>query len=120
MDVDSAVNPVNHAVNKETLFRSLPAHRENVYVQHFGGQAGAIVDSAGPATLMPHNPSDGFWNYQSQIQGSVDNMYAPFSSRMDWEIARWSKMRGPGSTAFTELLSIEGISIDHCKAMAHI
>ncbi|KAI0348983.1 hypothetical protein OH77DRAFT_1415714, partial [Trametes cingulata] len=35
--------------------------------------------------------------------------YAPFTSRIDWEIARWAKMRGPGSTAVSELLQIEGL-----------
>ncbi|KAL0957479.1 hypothetical protein HGRIS_001272 [Hohenbuehelia grisea] len=33
-------------------------------------------------------------------------MYAPFASQIDWEIARWAKLRGPGSTALTELLKI--------------
>ena len=37
------------------------------------------------------------------------NIYAPFSSRLDWEVARWAKMRGPGSNAVTELLRIEGV-----------
>jgi len=37
------------------------------------------------------------------------NPYAPFSSRLDWEIARWAKMRGPGSNSLTELLRIEGV-----------
>ena len=37
------------------------------------------------------------------------NIYAPFSSRLDWEVVRWAKMRGPGSNAVTELLSIEGV-----------
>jgi len=37
------------------------------------------------------------------------NAYAPFSSKLDWEIAHWAKMRGPGSNALTELLRIEGV-----------
>lgn len=32
--------------------------------------------------------------------------WAPFRSKCDWEIALWAKMRGPSSTAFTELLQI--------------
>ncbi|KAG1874323.1 hypothetical protein F4604DRAFT_1880851 [Suillus subluteus] len=39
-----------------------------------------------------------------------ENPYSPFSSRMDWEIAQWAKLRGPSSTAFSDLLSIKGIS----------
>lgn len=35
-----------------------------------------------------------------------DSMWAPFRSQCDWEVARWAKMRGPTSTAMTELLAI--------------
>jgi hypothetical protein len=41
--------------------------------------------------------------------GSSGNIYAPFASKMDWEVARWAKLRGSGSTAFTDLLKIEGV-----------
>ena len=40
---------------------------------------------------------------------SDSNPYSPFSDRMNWEIARWAKLRGPGSTAVSELLSIDGV-----------
>jgi hypothetical protein len=42
--------------------------------------------------------------------GVSDNPYRPFSSKIEWEIARWAKTRGPSSTAFTELMNIEGVS----------
>ncbi|KAG2085840.1 hypothetical protein BD769DRAFT_1374013 [Suillus cothurnatus] len=42
--------------------------------------------------------------------GNAENPYSPFSSRMDWEIAQWAKLCGPSSTAFSDLLSIRGIS----------
>lgn len=35
--------------------------------------------------------------------------YAPFPSRLDWEVARWAKLRGPTSTAVSELLNIGGV-----------
>ena len=38
-----------------------------------------------------------------------DNPFSPFSSKIDWEIAHWAKTRGPSSTSFTELMSIEGV-----------
>lgn len=47
--------------------------------------------------------------YGSSI-GNAENPYSPFSSRMDWEIAQWAKLRGPSSTAFSDLLSIRGVS----------
>jgi hypothetical protein len=37
------------------------------------------------------------------------NPWAPFDSQMEWEIAHWAKMCGPGSTAFTDLLKINGV-----------
>ncbi|KAJ7841520.1 hypothetical protein B0H14DRAFT_3694203 [Mycena olivaceomarginata] len=39
-----------------------------------------------------------------------NNVYAPFNSKLDWEVARWAKLRGAGSTAFTELLKIDGVA----------
>jgi hypothetical protein len=41
---------------------------------------------------------------------SRNNIYTPFLSKTDWEVARWAKLRGPGSTAFSELLAIDGVS----------
>lgn len=38
------------------------------------------------------------------------NPFAPFLSKLDWDMAQWAKLRGPGSTAFTELMGIEGVS----------
>ncbi|KAK1218958.1 hypothetical protein PQX77_018325 [Marasmius sp. AFHP31] len=38
------------------------------------------------------------------------NSWAPFRSEMEWRIAQWAKLRGPSSTALTELLSIPNIS----------
>ncbi|PIL34532.1 hypothetical protein GSI_03310 [Ganoderma sinense ZZ0214-1] len=37
-------------------------------------------------------------------------IYWPFTSKLDWEVARWGKKRGPGSTALTELLEIDGVA----------
>jgi hypothetical protein len=41
--------------------------------------------------------------------GSAANVYAPFASQMDWDIAKWAKLRGSSSTAFTDLLSTDGV-----------
>ncbi|PPQ73617.1 hypothetical protein CVT26_010525 [Gymnopilus dilepis] len=46
--------------------------------------------------------------YQAHVNGE-SNLWAPFKSKMDWEIAKWAKLRGPGSTAFSELLAIDGV-----------
>lgn len=38
------------------------------------------------------------------------NPYHPFANKTDWEIAWWAKKRGPGQTAFNDLLEVEGVS----------
>ncbi|KAG1846018.1 hypothetical protein F4604DRAFT_1595196 [Suillus subluteus] len=49
--------------------------------------------------------------YHARLNDSgATNVYAPFASKLDWEMARWAKLRGPSSTAFSELVSIEGFS----------
>ncbi|KAJ4470309.1 hypothetical protein C8R41DRAFT_970460 [Lentinula lateritia] len=93
---------------KSSLLRSLPAHRDNIHVTVFGGQAGTPIPNSNPAEV-PFDSSDGFLHYKSQIPGIDSNCWAPFTSRIDWEIARWAKMRGPSSTAFSELLEIKGV-----------
>ncbi|KAI0069666.1 hypothetical protein K474DRAFT_1632668, partial [Panus rudis PR-1116 ss-1] len=47
----------------------------------------------------------GYAFYASK-SGGIENPYAPFKSKLDWEVARWAKLRGPSSTAVSELLSI--------------
>ena len=39
----------------------------------------------------------------------MENIWFPFQSKRDWEFAQWVKNRGPGSTAVTELLAIDGV-----------
>ena len=41
--------------------------------------------------------------------GGGDNPWAPFNSKKDWEIVRWAKLQGLGSTAFSDLLAINGV-----------
>ncbi|KAI9435762.1 hypothetical protein H4582DRAFT_1763039, partial [Lactarius indigo] len=41
--------------------------------------------------------------------GDQTNPYVPFKSRTDWEIAQWAKMRGPSSSAFTDLVGIDRV-----------
>ncbi|KAL1938702.1 hypothetical protein VTO73DRAFT_11305 [Trametes versicolor] len=95
-----ADNPENHAPEphaREEL-REAPVH-----IHHFGGQAGApIVDPA--ARTSTYN------EYGSAVaDGDADNPYAPFASRMEWELAKWAKERGVSATAFTDLLKIHGL-----------
>ncbi|KAJ3897226.1 hypothetical protein F5879DRAFT_983267, partial [Lentinula edodes] len=84
----------------KSLLRHLPAHREEFHIEQLGGQAGAIIVEHGKEQTLPifHDSKDGFLHYEVHIPGITENKWAPFASRMDWEIARWAKLRGTGST----------------------
>ncbi|KAF7324034.1 hypothetical protein MKEN_00625500 [Mycena kentingensis (nom. inval.)] len=47
--------------------------------------------------------------YRASLGNATDNPYTPFHHRIDWEVGHWAKTRGSGSTAFTDLLKIEGL-----------
>ena len=80
------------------------ALRKHVYVHSFPSNiAGAGVKSGNSANL----------NHMNTLQDAPANSYAPFKDHFNWEIARWAKMQGPGSTAVTELLQIPGVSTDN-------
>ena len=76
-----------------------------VYMTKFGGQAGKPLTPSDRSGV----PQSGYEGYTEQT-GSRENLWAPFKSKLDWEIAQWAKLRGPGATAFSELLEIEGVS----------
>lgn len=40
---------------------------------------------------------------------SRSNPYAPFASKVDWDVAEWAKLHGPSSTSFANLLKIDGV-----------
>ena len=48
-------------------------------------------------------------SYRTRLR-NPGNPWDPFLSRLDWEIAHWAKLYGPGATAFTELLKIDRVS----------
>jgi hypothetical protein len=60
-----------------------------------------------PVTKEEH----GYLCYSNAIADTEQNIRAPFTSYIDWATARWAKIRGPSLTAFSELLSIEGVSV---------
>ncbi|KAF9789139.1 hypothetical protein BJ322DRAFT_1017868 [Thelephora terrestris] len=73
------------------------------FVVKFGGRAGEMV-----GVNNKHLP---YTRYSQDLQAEdVPCEWAPFSTRIDWEIARWAKLRGPSSTALSELLGIDGLT----------
>ena len=49
--------------------------------------------------------------YASALGGG-DNPWALFNLKKDWEIEKWAKLRGVRSTAFSELLAIDGVCLN--------
>ncbi|KAH9015334.1 hypothetical protein EDB85DRAFT_1875899 [Lactarius pseudohatsudake] len=93
-----------------------------------GSQAQVIVDSfphGVPGTPMP-DPFQGQSDYRSREDALNTSVWAPFHSQCDWEIALWAKMRGPTSSALTELLQIPevtdrlGVSYSSAKELDRI
>lgn len=74
--------------------------KEPYIVKFMKGKAGAVYSQDGIDLNTEYTTS----------LGESDNPYRPFISKMEWEIASWAKTRGPSSTAFTELMKIEGVS----------
>ncbi|KAI9449055.1 hypothetical protein BJY52DRAFT_1127054 [Lactarius psammicola] len=70
--------------------------RSSLFIDRFPhGHPGAPVSGTGQASV-----------FEATHNTTGDLIWAPFRSQCDWEIARWAKMRGPTSTAVTELLAI--------------
>lgn len=82
--------------------------RRPAVIIRFGGQAGKIVRT--PVAGQQDDQFD-YATYLSKLDPAAQkNLWYPFTSKLDWEVARWAKLRGPGDTAFTELLAIKGVS----------
>ncbi|KAI1782635.1 hypothetical protein LXA43DRAFT_977455 [Ganoderma leucocontextum] len=79
------------------------AARKTFVVRYPSPHAGAPVTAS---TYVNANET-----YRTQLDAAQsDNPYYPFATRLDWLVARWAKMRGPGSTSFSELLAIEEVA----------
>ena len=86
---------------RESIEKAL---RQHIVVDRFP------LPTAGIPHEEEHRASHVDVQYESRLEGSAaSDPYAPFASRLDWEVARWAKLRGPGSTALSELLSIDGV-----------
>ncbi|KAI0634746.1 hypothetical protein C8Q77DRAFT_1253414 [Trametes polyzona] len=97
---------VEQGVHEGAAPRRLHAH-DHLHTRTFPIQFPSML--AGAPIDRPRERS-AYETYQKYIDEANVNPYAPFTSRLDWEVARWAKMRGPGSTAVSELLQIEGLA----------
>lgn len=82
------------------------ALRERIIVDRF-----PLASAGQPIAMHEMGSRYDSAQYNSQVRGTPNNPYAPFNSKLDWEVARWAKLRSPSSTAMTELLEIEGVCL---------
>lgn len=75
-----------------------------------GAEAGKVYNPDGAERRRDGNDAHAKFSDGLRRLTEVEGSYAPFESKLDWEIARWAKTRGPGSTALDELLKIDGVS----------
>lgn len=75
-----------------------------LHVEAYPGRYAGIVHSEGISTMK---------EFDNTLGGPSSNPYSPFNSQTDWELAKWAKLRGPGSTAFTELMGVTGVCPPH-------
>ena len=100
---DSADNEVydedRHDAHQEIQARAQGQHR-CVVVPYPDLRAGQKITNHHTANM----------EYGAQLPDvERENLYFPFASQMDWEVARWAKLHGLSSTAFSDLLAIEGV-----------
>lgn len=93
-------NPPAASTDRSTVHDAL---QNPPYMERFND----IVPNANAGKLFSEN-QDVNSSYRDDLFNNTTT-WAPFTSKIDWEIARWSKLRGPSSTAFSDLLKIDGV-----------
>jgi hypothetical protein len=58
--------------------------------------------------------------YESLRDMHADNPWAPFSSKLDWEVAQWAKTHRLTSTSVAELLAIPGVRVGPSPDIIHL
>ncbi|KAJ7133963.1 hypothetical protein C8R43DRAFT_1132985 [Mycena crocata] len=100
---DVQPEPVTAAPTREARKVAEDKFHHKPIIEKFPGRSAGKPISAAPSHTSEQT-------YRTSLGKSTDtNPYAPFKSKMDWEIAKWAKLRGSGSTAFTDLLDIDGV-----------
>jgi len=88
---------------------------------HAQGQRGFVAvpypDPRAGQRISQHSPDHSanvMYGAQLVDDKNDENLYYPFASKIECEVARWAKLRGSSSTAFSDLLSIDGVRIFLC------
>ncbi|KAJ6562917.1 hypothetical protein B0H10DRAFT_2239780 [Mycena sp. CBHHK59/15] len=98
LELGTSIVPVTTSARKKIEDRF---HHKPIVEKFPGNLAGAPISGNRDETSEEQ--------YGTDIGDEITNPYAPFASKTDWEIAKWAKLRGAGSTAFTDLLQVQGV-----------
>jgi hypothetical protein len=95
---ESDVEPPNDTPPEDVRHRAWTIPK---IVQFPSSHAGEPIGTA----LPPHDA------YTTSLKdpSSNSNPYGPFTSKIDWEVAKWVKLRGPSPTSFAKLLKIDRV-----------
>jgi hypothetical protein len=80
----------------------IPLHYSSAtppYILKFGRRAGEPV-MGGHAKSANDAYHDSIHTPDPSNEPELNNAYAPFKSKMDWKIAQWAKLQGPGTGNF--------------------
>lgn len=102
--IDDGGSNLNHLLNESEGTQPEEESWAEPTIVHFPGRRAGEVCSTGITSMQQHENAFG---------GRSENPYSPFASKIDWEFAKWAKLRGPSATSFTELLNISGVSVIH-------
>ncbi|KAJ8075302.1 hypothetical protein PM082_019638 [Marasmius tenuissimus] len=116
MDIDHAVDPPTDPLSQTTPCETTAATsqqsnndpRDRFYISTFNSTHAGAVTSA-PLDIE-YQGGLKYEDYAKVVCASEKNLHAPFHSYMDWKIALWAKTRGSTSTAFDDLLAIDGVA----------
>jgi hypothetical protein len=106
---------IEHLFNSDPYFANPTSSEERRKAETRAGTQNPVIERY--SDVYPDtNPGriysqDGSTTVSADAKSAAKNPYAPFASKIEWEVARWAKLRGPGSTAFSELLGIDGVCV---------
>ncbi|TFK96266.1 hypothetical protein BDV98DRAFT_608376 [Pterulicium gracile] len=68
-----------------------------------------LVESSDSEREEPSAPTNTFRAYKATFGNPAENIYHPYRSKLDWDLANWANRHNPGSNALLELLAIPGV-----------
>jgi len=105
-DSDDSDNERGRLLSTEEVTNIQSEMWGEIHTEVYPGQRAGAIHSIGIPTMK---------EFDNTLGGPPANPYSPFKSRTDWELAKWAKLQGPSSTAFTELMGVTGV----CSCLLH-